>query len=65
MVVIPSLESMIYSAWRMIDWYKKGKCKASENRCLGVAGFAGKKIDILQGLVSIDGVITKHYTQQR
>jgi len=23
LVVIPSLESMIFSAWRLIDWYKK------------------------------------------
>jgi SAM-dependent methyltransferase len=63
-VVIPSLESMIFSAWRMIDWYKKEKVKPGEIDASEFSGFAGKKIDILQGLVSINGVTTKHYTQQ-
>jgi SAM-dependent methyltransferase len=63
LVVIPSLESMIYSAWRLIDWYKKEKVKPEKIDQSEWSGFAGKKIDILQGLVSIDGHTTKHYTQ--
>lgn len=63
LVVIPSLESMIYSAWRMIDWYKKEKVLPENIDSSEIAGFAGKKIDILQGLVSIDNRTTKHYTQ--
>ncbi len=64
LVVIPSLESMIYSAWRLIDWNKKEKVKPEQIDPSEYSGFAGKKIDILQGLVSIDGHTTKHYTQQ-
>jgi len=64
LVVIPSLESMIYSAWRLIDWYKKENVKPEKIDASEWAGFSGKKIDILQGLVSIDGHTTKHYTQQ-
>jgi len=64
LVVIPSLESMIYSAWRLIDWYKKENVKPEKIDPSEYAGLSGKKIDILQGLVSIDGVTTKHYTQQ-
>jgi 2-polyprenyl-3-methyl-5-hydroxy-6-metoxy-1,4-benzoquinol methylase len=64
LVVIPSLESMIYSTWRLIDWCKKEKVKPEKIDPSEYAGFAGKKIDILQGLVSIDGHTTKHYTQQ-
>ncbi len=64
LVVIPSLESMIYSAWRLIDWYKKENVKPEKIDTSEYAGLSGKKIDILQGLVSIDGVTTKHYTQQ-
>ena len=63
LVVIPSLESMIYSAWRLIDWYKKEKVEPEDIDASELSGFAGKKIDVLQGLVSIDGRTTKHYTQ--
>jgi SAM-dependent methyltransferase len=63
LVVIPSLESMIYSAWRLIDWYKKEKVKPEKIDASEYSGFSGKKIDILQGLVTIDGHTTKHYTQ--
>jgi SAM-dependent methyltransferase len=64
LVVIPSLESMIHSAWRLIDWNKKDKVKPEKIDPSEYSGFSGKKIDILQGLVSIDGHTTKHYTQE-
>ena len=64
LVVIPSLESMIYAAWQLIDWNKKEKVKPEDIDPSEYSGFSGKKIDILQGLVSIDGHTTKHYTQQ-
>jgi len=64
LVVIPSLESMIYSAWRLIDWNKKEKVKPEDIDPSEYSGFSGKKIDILQGIVQIDGHTTKHYTQQ-
>jgi SAM-dependent methyltransferase len=64
LVVIPSLESALFSAWRLIDWYKKENVKPEKIEGSELSGFAGKKTDILQGLISIDGVITKHYTQQ-
>ncbi len=63
-VVIPSLESALFSAWRLIDWYKKENVRPEKIESSELSGFAGKKTDILQGLISIDGVITKHYTQQ-
>jgi SAM-dependent methyltransferase len=64
LVIIPSLESLIYSAWRLIDWNKKEKVKPKDIDPSEYAGFSGKKIDILQGLVSIDGRTTKHYTNE-
>ena len=64
LIVIPSLESMIYSAWRLIDWNKKEKVKPEKVDPSEYSGFSGKIIDILQGLVSIEGHTTKHYTQQ-
>jgi len=64
LVVIPSLESMVFSAWRLIDWYKQEKVKPEQIDPSEYSGFSGKKINILQGLVSIDNHTTKHYTQQ-
>ncbi len=64
LVVIPSFESMLFSAWRLIDWYQKEKVKPEKIDTSEWSSFSGKKIDILQGLVSIDGVITKHYSHE-
>lgn len=63
-LVIPSLESMIHAAWRMIDWYKKEGTQPEHIEASELAGFKGKKTDLLQGLVSINGHTTKHYTEQ-
>lgn len=62
-LVIPSLESMIYSAWRTLDWYKKEGVAPDEIDKSEFSGFRGKKTDILQGRVAINGVTTKHYTE--
>ena len=64
LVVIPSLESMIFSAWRLIDWYKKEGLAPEKIDVSELSGFMNRKTDILQGRVSIDGVTTKHYTAQ-
>ncbi|MGC4023482.1 MAG: hypothetical protein QM734_16790 [Cyclobacteriaceae bacterium] len=64
LIVIPSLESMIFSAWRMIDWYKKEGTAPEKIETSELSGFVNKKTDILQGLVSINGVTTKHYTRE-
>lgn len=61
--VIPSLESMLFSSWRLIDWYKKEGVRAEKIDPDEWAGFSGKRTDILQGLISINGVTTKHYTE--
>jgi len=63
LVVVPSLESAMYSGWRMIDWYKKEKTKPEDIDAAELASFK-KKTDILQGLIAIDGVTTKHYSQE-
>ncbi len=64
LVVIPSLESMLFSAWRLFDWYKKEKVNPEKIDTSEWSGFSGKKIDILQGLLTINGITTKHYTEQ-
>jgi SAM-dependent methyltransferase len=60
--VIPSLESMLFSSWRLIDWYKKEGVAPKDIEADEISGFSPKKHEILQGLININGVLTKHYT---
>jgi ubiquinone/menaquinone biosynthesis C-methylase UbiE len=63
LLVVPSTESILFAAWRMIDWYKREGVAPKEIDPSDLAYFKGPKHDILQGLFHIDGVATKHYAQ--
>jgi SAM-dependent methyltransferase len=63
LVVIPSMESILFSSWRLIDWYRKEGVKPAAIPSRELNYFKGSKVDILQGLVHINGVPTKHYAQ--
>ncbi len=61
--VVPSLESMLFYGWRLIDWYRRegvapGMIDNSELNYYEVS-----ISDLLQGIIKIDGHPTKHYTQ--
>jgi SAM-dependent methyltransferase len=62
-MVLPSLESFFYSAWQLIEWYKKEGTSPEHIDASELAGFKGTKADLVQGIVRIDGVKTKHYLQ--
>lgn len=62
-MVLPSLESFFYSAWQLIEWYKKEGTSPEEIDASELGGFKGTKTDLIQGIVRIDGVKTKHYLQ--
>lgn len=62
-IVLPSLDSFFYSAWQLIEWYKKEGTLPEEIDASELAGFKGTKADLIQGIVRIDGVKTKHYSQ--
>lgn len=61
-LVLPSLDSFFYSAFRMIEWYQREGVTPSDIIDEEFDGFKGSKRDLIQGLVSIDGVKTKHYS---
>ena len=61
--VIPSFESALLSANRLIDWYGREGVRPSEIAEDELAYFRGNKRDVIQGLIQIDGVVTKHYTE--
>lgn len=59
-IVMPSLESFFYSGWRLIEWCKK---QNEEVDASDLSGFKGSKTDLIQGIVRIDNVKTKHYLE--
>ncbi len=61
-VVVPSLESAFFSSWRLIDWYKREGVEPKEISADELQYFKGKKTDIIQGIIYIDKVPTKHYS---
>jgi SAM-dependent methyltransferase len=61
-LVLPSLDSFFYSALRLIEWYKREGVDAGDITNSEFDGFRSTKRDIIRGLVSIDGVVTKHYS---
>jgi SAM-dependent methyltransferase len=63
LLIVPSMESFLFSAWRLIDWYREEGIDPHLIDRAEISGFSGHITDILQGLVTIDGVTTKHYSE--
>lgn len=63
LLVMPSLDSILFSTWRLIDWYRKDGVSPDEIPASEISYFKGSKRDILQGIVHIDNVPTKHYSE--
>lgn len=62
-IVLPSFDSILFSTWRLIDWYRKEGVPPDKIPAAELNYFRGSKLDILQGVVRIDSVKTKHYSQ--
>jgi len=63
LIVLPSLDSVLFSSWRLIDLYRREGVKPQDIPAHEFHYFKGIKRDILQGIVHIDGVPTKHYME--
>jgi SAM-dependent methyltransferase len=61
-VILPALESALFSSWRLIDWYKREGIPPGDIARDELQMFKGTKTDIIQGIIYIDNVPTKHYT---
>ena len=59
--VLPSLDSVLYSSWQLMELYKMEGIKADEIPNNEFAYFRGSKREIIQGIIYIDGVPTKHF----
>lgn len=62
-VIIPSFESIFYASWRLIQMYQKDGVKVNDIDDSEFHYFKGSKREIVQGIMYINGVPTKHYLQ--
>lgn len=62
LIVLPSLDSALFSSWRLIDLYRKEGVKPEDIPASEFHYFKGTKRELVQGIVHIDGVPTKHYS---
>lgn len=62
-VVVPSFESILYSTFRLMEWYRKEGVGASEIPADELSYYEGSKRELLQGIMRISRVPTKHYLQ--
>ncbi|MCW5910899.1 MAG: class I SAM-dependent methyltransferase [Cyclobacteriaceae bacterium] len=60
--VLPSLDSALFSSWRLIQLYEREGVKAADIPAREFHYFKGNKRDLVQGIVYIDNVPTKHYS---
>lgn len=61
--VLPSLESASLTAWNLISWYEKdGTCLADIPKSELAQLHVAEKKQILEGIVIIDSLPTKHYS---
>ncbi|MBX2900735.1 MAG: class I SAM-dependent methyltransferase [Cyclobacteriaceae bacterium] len=60
--VLPALDSALFSSWQLIQLYAKEGVPAANIPVHEFHYFKGSKRDLLQGIVHIDNVPTKHYS---
>lgn len=62
-IIIPSLESIFYASWRLIQSYKKDGVEVSDIPESEFHYFKASKRELIEGIMHINGVPTKHYSQ--
>jgi SAM-dependent methyltransferase len=64
LLIVPSLESALFSNSRLVEWNERLGYSAAEALECGVEPTARSARELLQGLVRIDDVPTKHYLRE-
>lgn len=62
-IVVPSFESIFFSSWRLIQLYDKEGVKPDEIPNYEFDYFNRSMPDIIQGIINLNGVPTKHYSK--
>lgn len=61
--VVPAFESILHTGWNLIEWNNKEGVKANDISPSELSAFKASKPALLQGIIDIMGVPTKHYLQ--
>lgn len=61
--VLPSLDSVLYASWQLINLYKKEGISVNDIPKSEFDYFRASKREIIEGIIYIDGVPTKHFGQ--
>lgn len=64
LIVLPSLESFLFVANQLIEWHRREGTSLDRIDQTEFTGFSGLKREVINGLVKIDGVPTKHYLKE-
>jgi len=51
LLVIPSLESILYSTWRLMEWNRREGVKPNRIPADDLSYYKGSKLELLQGIV--------------
>jgi 2-polyprenyl-3-methyl-5-hydroxy-6-metoxy-1,4-benzoquinol methylase len=62
-IVVPSFESIFFSSWRLIQVYRQEGIMPDEIPSNEFDYFNRTKLDIIQGIMNLNGVPTKHYSK--
>ncbi len=63
LIIIPSMESVLFSSWRLIDWYRREGVDPADIPASELSYYKAPKRDLVQGIIHIDGVPTKHFSE--
>lgn len=63
LIVVPSLESMYFTGWRLLDWHRREGTSPKDVPTEDLAYFSAPKRELVAGIIHIDHVPTKHYTE--
>jgi len=63
MIVLPALESALFSTWQLIDMYRREGVEPKKIPMNDLGYFGSSKIELAQGIMHIDNVPTKHYSK--
>jgi SAM-dependent methyltransferase len=62
-IVVPSMESILYTSFRLRQWYTSEGVKAEKIPDTEFDYYSASKRRVVEGIIHIDGVPTKHYTE--
>ncbi len=62
-VVVPSLESVLYASQRMIQWYAKEGVQPDDIPVAELAYYDNTTVNLIEGIIKINEVPTKHFSE--